>query len=454
MVEKLERSLSLFGGVAVIVGLVVGGSIFVLIPSLAAMCGPGLWLAYLLSGIPAVFGALYLMQLGAALPVTGANYVAVTRWISPMAGFSMAIAGLVAIISTNCLVSWGFAQYLTSVVPSLPTVWIAILILLLFALINWIGVRVFEWIQIVMMIIFMVAMLIFGIAGTLNANPEYTAPLFPKGISNFFMVIAIATFSWSGLVAITEVAGEVKNPKRNIPLALILSVIIILILYVLQTYALTANIHWEEAGKIGSTAIIQAAKNFMPGWAVTYIVIAALLAMATTVNSIMLLAAREILAASRDLVLPKFLSRLGRFNTPDFALLGVTIISIIGILAAASLDKYALMVVFALMVIKILGATAVWRMPRVAPDIYAKSVIRFSPFLRGFIWIGCLVLFIGIFAFGLLADFKTGLVFVAIYVVAVVYWYIRKSYMKSRGVDLDGRIRSMSESVLAELEGQ
>jgi len=62
--QRLERSMSLIGAIGLIVGFVVGGSIFVLIPALAGMTGPSLYLAYICSAIPAVFAALYLLQLG------------------------------------------------------------------------------------------------------------------------------------------------------------------------------------------------------------------------------------------------------------------------------------------------------------------------------------------------------------------------------------------------------
>jgi len=174
MAGKVARSLSLFGAVATIVGLVVGASIFVLVPGLAGMCGPSLWLAYLLSSIPAIFAALYLIQLGAALPVTGANYIAVTRWLSPMAGFSSSLVTLVAIVSTNCIVAWGFAQYLADMLPLIPPLLTAIGIIILFGVINWVGVKTFEMVQIVMFLAFLAAMLMFGEGGTIQADSVLT----------------------------------------------------------------------------------------------------------------------------------------------------------------------------------------------------------------------------------------------------------------------------------------
>ena len=126
MAAQLKRTLSLGGSVAMLVGLVIGPSIFVLIPELAGMAGPSLFIAYIVSVIPVVFTGLYLMQLGGALPVTAANYYTITRLISPTAGFLGSLAGFAAMISTNCIVCWGFAEYFSKIVPGISPMVVAV----------------------------------------------------------------------------------------------------------------------------------------------------------------------------------------------------------------------------------------------------------------------------------------------------------------------------------------
>lgn len=442
MSEKLERSISLIGAIGLIVGFVIGGSIFVLIPSLAGMTGPSLYLAYACSTVPAVFAALYLIQLGTALPVTGANYIAITRWVSPMAGFTASLAVCVGIVCTNCLVALGFGEYLTAYFPQVPAMASAVLVILLLSLINWLGVRVFEKIQTMMMALFIIAMLTFGIGGWFNMDPSLHADLFPKGMGAFMTVVAIASFSWGGVIAIVEVAGEVKNPRKNIPRAIIISMVIIGILYVLQTFALTGNLLWSEASAIGSTAILTAAGNFLPQWGVNFLALGALMAMATTVNAMILMGAREIYAWSSDQLIPAVFMRVHpRYKTPEVTIFLIALLSIIGVLFSADLEKYALMVVFGLMVVQLLGAFAVFRMPKTAPDIFARAGIRFSPFWRWFTWIGCIIVFTGIFAFGFLADYRTGLVFMGIYLFAILYWFARKNFLERQGINISAELR-------------
>jgi len=73
--------------------------------------------------------------------VTGANYIAITRWISPITGFTASLAVSIGIISTNYLVAWGFGDYLSTYFPQIPTIVYAILVIVILSLINWMGVR-------------------------------------------------------------------------------------------------------------------------------------------------------------------------------------------------------------------------------------------------------------------------------------------------------------------------
>lgn len=453
MQGKLQRSLSLGGSVALIVGMVIGASIFVLVPALAGMTGPSLYIAYAVSVIPALLASLYLMQLGGALPVTGAGYIIITRLISPMVGVVMSLAAVISIISTICLVAWGFAQYIAVYIPGISLMGCAVGIIIFFGLINWIGVKIFEWVQVLMFLLLIAGMLIFAIPGLFHIHPEYLAPLFPNGMGKFITVIAVATFSWAGFICITEVAGEVKNPKKTIPLAIIISLFIVLVLYTAQTYVFVGTAPWAESSKLGPTAVLVNARTFLPEWLVTMIAVGAILAMTTTINALMLLAAREALAWSRDQVLPIVFSRINkRFNTPEVTILLMTLVSIIGVSFAASLEKYALMVVFATMLLQIFGAIAVWRMPKGMPDVYNKALFKFSPFWRHFSMIACVAVSGLLFLFGWLADYKTGIVFTGLMLFGVVYWFWRRAYVKKQGVELDSSLLKVGQETLAELE--
>ena len=468
--EIMERKVGLLEAVAMITGLVVGSSIFVLVPMMAGMTGPSVYLAYAAAAIPALFVVLFEIQLMGTLPVTGANFVTVTRCMSPFWGSVISFAAVIALLSSNILVSIAFAQYtvgfIQSFIPSFTMNFtlLAVIITLIFTLINFLGVAFTSIIQVIMFACFVVGMIIFGIAGSANYNPANMTPLFPNGAMMFIVVTVLASFSWGGLVALADIGGEVKNPRRNLPLSVIIAFIIVLVLYTWQPFGLVASMNWKEAAKIGTTAIMVDAGKLMPGWGIWVVFIAAQGAILTTLNALLWSAARDLVAWSRDGLFPKVFTHLhSKFKTPDAALLVICILQIVGILVAATLDKYALADVLALMLVQVLLAWAVLRIPKKMPDLYKKAHIRFNSFWRWFTFVGATITSGFIFLMAVFLDTmdKDGnptqmpwvvAVFLLILVIGIIWYFVRRSYLKGKGIDLDANLTKVADATLAEAE--
>ena len=468
--QVMKRTIGLFEAVAMITGLVVGASIFVLVPTMAGMTGPSVYLAYAAAAIPALFVVLYEIQLTGTLPVTGANFVTVTRVLNPFWGAIISFAAVLAILSSNILVAVGFSQYVIAFIQSFNPAftlhpWILpIAIVTFFALINFLGVSIAAWIQMVLFLAFIAGMVIFGVVGTANMNPVNLAPLFPNGIMMFLVVTVLACFSWAGLVALADIGGEVKNPRRNLPLALIIAFVIILILYTWQPFALVASMGWQEAAKAGAPAIMLDAAKLLPGWGMWIIFIAAMGAILTTINALTMSAARDLVAWARDGMMPRGAAHINKkFNTPDVAILIVLIIEILGILVSATIDKYALAAVLALMLIQIVSAYCILRIPNKLPDLYKKSIFKFNGFWRWFTFLGTVITSGFVLLMGILLDTMdkdgnptlvpwTVIVFIGVLVIGVIYYLARNAYLKSKGEDLKANLQKVADATLAEAE--
>jgi APA family basic amino acid/polyamine antiporter len=468
--EVLERKVGLFEAVAMITGLVVGASIFILVPTLIGMTGPSVYLCYAAAAIPALFVVLYQIQLTGTLPVTGANYVTVTRVLNPAWGAIISFAAVLALIASNVLVAVGFGQYVVSFIKSFsPTFSLHPLILplaviLVFSLLNCLGVEIASVVQGVMFLAFVIGMVIFGIAGSANYNPAHMTPLFSGGAVMFIVATVLASFSWAGLVALADIGGDIKNPRRNLPLALIIAFLIILVLYVLQPFALVASMGAPAAVKAGAPAIMIDADKLMPGWGIWVIFIAAMGAILTTVNALTWSAGRDLVAWARDGLFPKAVAYLHpKFKTPVMAILIVTILEFIGLLISATIDKYALATVLSLMVIQIIGAYCVLRFPQKLPDLYKKSNFKFTGFWRWFTFIGVCVTSGFILLMGIFLDMMDAkgnptktpwvvFVFVGFLVLGVIWYYSRKTYLKGQGIDLAGNLKKIADATLAEAE--
>ena len=101
--EILQRKVGLLQTIAMITGLVIGAGIFGMVPTITGMTGPSVYLAFLIACLPSLFVVLYEIQLTGTLPVTGANYVTVTRILSPFWGGILSFAAVLALLAANIL---------------------------------------------------------------------------------------------------------------------------------------------------------------------------------------------------------------------------------------------------------------------------------------------------------------------------------------------------------------
>lgn len=468
--EMMKRTIGLFEAVAMITGLVVGASIFVLVPTMAGMTGPSVYLAYAAAAIPALFVVLYEIQLTGTLPVTGANFVTVTRVLNPAWGAVISFGAVLSILASNILVAVGFSAYVIAFIQqfnpafTLNPLILPIVIVALFALINFLGVQIASWIQGLLFLAFVIGMVIFGIVGSANYNPANMTPMFTGGAMMFIVVTVLASFSWAGLVALADIGGEVKNPRRNLPLALIIAFLIVLVLYTWQPFALVASMGAAAAAKAGAPAILLDAAKIMPGWGIWVIFIAAMGAILTTINALTMSAARDLVAWARDGMMPKAAAHLHpKYKAPDVAILVVLIIEILGILVAATIDKYALAAVLALMVIQIVSAYCILRIPKKLPNLYAKSIFKFNAFWRWFTFLGTVITSGFILLMGIFLDMMdakgnpsnipwTVLLFIGVLILGLIYYFVRKAYLKGKGVDLAANLQSVADATLAEAE--
>jgi basic amino acid/polyamine antiporter, APA family len=468
--EIMQRKVGLFETVAMIVGLVIGASIFVLLPTMTGMAGPSVFLALGVACIPSIFVVLFEIQLTGTLPVTGANYVTVTRISGAAWGSIIAFAAVLALLASNILCAVGFSQYVIGFIQSFnpsftlnPAV-LAIAIVVFFALINFFGVSVAAWIQVFLFLCLLFGIAIFGIAGATHVNPVNLTPLFPNGALMFIVVVVLGCVAWSGLVALADIGGDVKNPRRNLPAALIIAFIVILFLYTMQPYGLVASMNWQEVAKIGNTAVMVDAGKIMPGIGIYVVFVAAMGAILTTINALIWSCARDLVAWARDGLLPKAVTHLNpKFKSADLAILIITLLSVAGILMAATIDKYALASVLALMVIQIVLAWSVLQIPKKLPDLYKKSLIKFNTFWRWFTFLGAVITSVFILLMGILLDTMdakgnptqvpwTVFIFIGVLAVGAIWYLSRKAYLKSKGIDLDGNLKKVADATLAEAE--
>lgn len=449
---KLRREISGLHAVMILVGYIVGSAIFILVGPLAGLSGPGLFIAFGIAAIPAIFVCLYNTQLATALPATGANYIAISRFVHPFAGW---IGGgiLIAVFFGLASIAWGFAGFLSYLVPGIPVMAVAMGVVVFFAVINYFGIRFAAWTQTLLVLTFLLALLLFAFGGLPHIDPQLHTPLFPLGFGPVLFTAVIAYMTFTGFTVITDIAGEIKNPRRNIPLTLGISFVIVLFIYMLVTYVLTGVMDWRALGE-SPAALAEASTVFLPSGATLFIAIGGLLAAATTINGIFLATPRDLLLYGKDKVLPDFVGRINhRFGTPDGAILLILVAGLVGVSIAMRIEQYALFTVMCFMMFHILIVIGLIRMSRKMPHLLEKAPWKLS---RGWMWftyIGMLIFASLFLIIGMTTLTWMGLaLFWGLFAAGCLYYYFRWLYLRRRGVDIVKNASNFIAMTTEELE--
>ena len=259
---KLERQLGLFDSSMMVIGIVIGSGIF-MTTGLMAEALPSaslILLAWILGGLQMLAGALTYAELGAAMPKVGGQYVYLREAYGPLPGFLFGWVAFVAYISgTNAAIAVAIAEHLGSFYPSLSThnsiigigsfsisggQIFALSLIVVLSLINYLGIVFGKWVQNIFTVLKIGSILLFALAGLfISTGNHLDLSLNPTDMSIGSILtgmgIALVAVNWTvgGWEYVTFAAGEIKNPKKNLPLALIIGTIIILVLYFLINIA-------------------------------------------------------------------------------------------------------------------------------------------------------------------------------------------------------------------------
>ena len=309
--KKLERSLNLTSVIAISIGGMLGSGIFVLPGLAAAKTGSSVWLAYLLAAIFILPAALSKSELATAMPSSGGTYVYIERAFGPILGTISGIGLWLSLLLKSSFALVGFSAYLTVLInlDSGLAKYIALLFLLLIMLLNIYGVKKVGKVQIVIVsisVLGLIALLIFGLP---NVNPELLDPVFTKGNIGLISTVAFVYISYAGVTKVAAIAGEIKNPSKNLPLAMMFSLLIMTILYVSIAFTLVGNIPLNDLAT--DIKPIYTIAHLLGGEYIGYIAaVIGVITLVSMANSGVLASSRFPFAMARDKLFPDFMSKI------------------------------------------------------------------------------------------------------------------------------------------------
>ena len=377
--KKLERTLSLPGAIAVSIGGMLSG-IFVL-PGLAVgITGSSVWLAFLVAALCILPAVLSKSELGTAMPKSGGTYVYIERAFGPLFGTIAGIGLWLSLLLKSAFSLVGLSAYLYVVVniDEAYTKAIALLALLLIFLLNVFGLKKVEKTQLVIVTTSIISLIVIIVLGFNSFDSKLTEPVFSDGTNGFIAGVAFLYISYAGVTKIAAIAGEIKNPAKNLPLTMIISLFLITTIYCLVALALVGNVE----ASILATDIKPIHTLFQTIGGETFGLIAGVvgaLTLMSMANSGVLASSRFPFAMSKDGLLPSYLAGINsRFMTPVSAILTTSILialaiiflDVVKIAKLASAFKVLMFIFNELTVIVLRETNAQWYKPTFKSPMY------------------------------------------------------------------------------------
>ncbi len=368
--RQLHRSLGPWSLAALGIGAVIGSGIFVLTGTAAAGethpvpsilhapvldlllaggdagstlgrpgAGPAIWLSFLLAAIGCGFAGLCYAELASMIPVAGSAYTYSYATLGEIFAWIIGWDLILEYAVSNMAVAVGFSAYFNDMLDGLfgvhlPVHWsqptfmdgaytgsFNLPALVIVLLLTWIlsrGVQESAGANNVMVVIKVAAILIFVVAGSRAVHTSNWVPLMPNGFSGVLTGSAIVFFTYIGFDSVSTAGEECRNPQRDLPFGIIVSLVICTALYIAVSLVLTGMQNWQTLNNAAPVA--NALKALQMDWVRRLVTLGALGGMLSSLLVFQYGQARIWFAMSRDGLLPKIFSRVHpRHRTPHYS---------------------------------------------------------------------------------------------------------------------------------------
>jgi amino acid transporter/nucleotide-binding universal stress UspA family protein len=327
--EELAKDLGPLAALTIGVGTMIGAGIFVLPGNAIEQAGWFAVVSFLLGGGIALLTALSASELGTAMPRSGGAYLYVNRALGPLFGSVAGWANWLGLAFASAFYMVGFGEYISAIfgltgsialgpvaLPSVKT--IAFLAGVFFVAVNYIGAKETGRLQNVIVIVLVAILAVFTAVGALRADPANLPS--STGFGPMLTTTGLIFVSYLGFVQITSVAEEIKEPGKNLPRAVIGSVLLVSVVYALVLIVMAAAVEQgfiAEQQLAGKIAVVEVGRLVLGPAGAVALLIGGLLATASSANASILASSRINFAMGRDrIVTPKINRVHPRFGTP------------------------------------------------------------------------------------------------------------------------------------------
>ena len=386
---ELKRDLGIWAALAIVIGTVIWRGIFRFPHAMmqTVVIVRLVFLVWIVGGLLSLAGALTYAELAAAMPGAGGEYVYLTEAYGPLWGFLyswtqmwVAKSGSIATLAT------AFFEYTAHFVPGFESVWFtagpfsvkygqvfALMLILLLGGINYLGVRVGGDVQVAVTAVKIALIALLILAGLFYAHPAASGtPRVPIGnppvFAGFIAALVGALWAYDGWNNVGMVASEVRNPQRNLPLALIGGTLGVIAIYMLANWAYFRVLSPAEVGahKLVAAEMMQRVGGPAGASAVS---IAAMISIFAALNGSILTGARVPFAAARDGLFFRSAAWVHpAFHTPGVSILMLSAWSAVLVLSGKYEELFDF-VIFGSWILYAMATASVFVLRRTRPDL-------------------------------------------------------------------------------------
>lgn len=330
--HKLKRALGSFDLVLLGIGAIIGTGIFVLTGVGAALhAGPAVTLSFGVSAVACVFAALCYAEFASIIPVSGSAYTYAYATIGELLAWIIGWDLILEYAVCSITVAIGWSGYLVNLLAGLGVIipaWMcappfnlpALVIVAIITALLVIGIKESARFNNVIVIVKLTVIVFFIILGLFFIRPENWSPFMPFGWSGVMTGAAIVFFAYIGFDAVSTTAEETKNPQRNLPIGIIVSLLVCSSLYIIVALVLTGIIpvmDYADNHSFLSAPIAFALNVIGQDWASGIISVGAVMGITSVLLVMMMGQPRIFFSMSRDRLFPESISKVHpRFRTP------------------------------------------------------------------------------------------------------------------------------------------
>jgi basic amino acid/polyamine antiporter, APA family len=317
MESDLKRKLGLFSLTTSGVGLILGAGIYAIIGEAAGLAGPQLWLSFLIGAFISSFTGLTYAELATTIPKAAAEYNYVqTAFQNNLGSYLVGWTIIMTESFASATVALAFAGYLQAFI-NISVVLIALILLLILSIINFLGIEFSSRLNIIFTIIEafgLILVIYLGLPKIGSVNYSYS----PLGLSGVLQGSALIFFAYIGFEDIANLAEETKEPEKNIPRAFIISIVTTAILYVLVSVSAVSLLDWKLLSE-SSAPLADAAAQVLGDTSFVLLSVIALFATSNTVLILLIVCSRTIFGMARERRMPRLFSKVSKRGTPTLA---------------------------------------------------------------------------------------------------------------------------------------